>query len=302
MAAITKSYSAIPYLSNARSTIALEQVRDRAVEKGDDVVAAEAQTALHDNGRWRVGIDGWIAQNRSAARKGGETYAVDVEADFVIGRIYGILEGLSRRRAGTAAGKAAAKLVLDHFTDARGKSGMGVMAQVVYEEQLPRMRRFIAALDAEEGLARLVRIADWVDDLRGLEPRYARALSTTAGVTWGEVIALRNVAYDSLFAVVGLIAARHRREPATFAWLMAPIDDQINRAAEQNRRRRAGEAMVVNEDELSAEELLELEGVAEDADGDGVPDAGAPQAEGEPTGGGAGDAADEAGEAPAGEG
>ncbi len=273
MSAISKPYSSVPYLSNARSTIALEQMRDRATTKNDDVVAAEAQAALDDNARWRVAIERWIAQNRTAARHGGVTFAVDAEADFVIGRIFAILDGLAKRRGDTPAGKAAAKLVLSHFTDARGKAGMGVMAQVVYEEQLPRMRRFIAAVDGEDGLARLVRIADWLDDLREIEPRYAASLQAPDGVTWGEVIALRNTAYDSLFAVVGLIVARHRRAPGTLAWLMAPLDDQIRRAAEQARRRRAGQPMAVNEDALSPEELLELEGVAEDVDGDGVPDA-----------------------------
>lgn len=273
MAAITKPYSGIPYLSNARSTLALEQIKARAEAKGDDIVAREAQVGLRDNAAWRVAIDGWIAQNRSAARQGGATYAIDAEADFVIGRIYAILDSLAKRRAGTPAGDAAATLVLDHFTDARGKAGMGVMAQVVYEEQLPRMRRFITTVDGTPGLGRLVRITDWLDDLRDIEPRYAASLEATDVVTWGEVLARRNTAYDSLFAVVGLISALHRHDPALLAWYLTPLDDQVARAADLARRRRAGQSMAVNEEELSAEELAELEGVAADADGDGVPDA-----------------------------
>lgn len=290
-----KPYSGLPYLSNARSLVAVEQVASRAEEKGDAVIVGECRVALTDIAGWRGSIDVWVDQSRSNARQGGVTVAVDGDADFICSRIYSILHSLATRRPDTAAGKRSAALILKHFTDARGNSKAAVMTRVICEEQLPRMRALLADFAAEPDLARQVRVADWVDDLAEIEPRYAAALEATTRVTWGEVIARRNTAYDSLFAIVGLIFARHRHDPATLGYLLAPVDDQVARQAELARRRRAGQA-TGNEDELTPDEIAELDEMAamDDVDGDGAPDGPPAEAAGEGEAAAEGEAAGEA--------
>lgn len=269
---LAKPYSGIAFLSNARGLIVLEQIRPRAEEKGDARLVDETNTALGHHYAWRETLNAWIAQNRSRARQGGETAAVDADADFICSSIHDIVARLKRGRSNTEAGREAAKVLLDHFTDARGRTGAGIMTAVVYEEQLPRMRALHVDLSADPARARLLRVSDWVDDLGEVIERYAAALSANRIITWGEVIARRNTAYDSLFAVVGLIFANHRRDPGTLGYLLAPLDDQLARAAEYARRRRAGQASPISEDELTPEDLLAMEEV-DDVDGDGVPDA-----------------------------
>lgn len=274
---LARPYSSIPYLPNARAIIALEQISARAAEKGDLEVHNLATDALAEHAYWREGIDVWIGQNRSRARAGGEMLAIDGEADYLVRTIYDILEGLTLQRADTPAGQRAARLIAAHFTDLRGRRGAGWITAAIYEEQLPRMRKLHAVLTDDPAQVELLRITQWVAELGEILPRYAAALRTDERIAWDDVLSRRAAAYDALFGVVGMVVARYRHNRETIEYLLAPLNDQITRAADAARRRRAGQAG--SEETLTPEELIAAEGV-EDLDGDGVVDGDAPMGDG----------------------